>query len=75
MSTESDPTTVGVPSTNEDTFDDEKSVKKVIDETPEETFKIDYGELNLKICVRSLTESSSIISLFTFRWTGRFSST
>ena len=49
MSTESDPTTVGVPSTNEDTFDDEKSVKKVIDETPEETFKIDYGELSFRI--------------------------
>ena len=45
MSTESDPTTLGVSSTNEDTFEDEKSVKKVIDETPEETFKIDYGEL------------------------------
>ena len=44
MSKESDLTTLGVPSRNEDTFDDEKSVKRVIDETPEETFKIDYGE-------------------------------
>jgi len=45
VSTESDPTIPGVPSINEDIFEDEKSVKKVIDENPEETFKIDYDGL------------------------------
>ena len=48
VSTESDPTITGVPSINEDIFEDEKSVKKVIDENPEETFKIDYGEFKLR---------------------------
>ena len=48
VSTESDTKILDVPSTNKDIFEDEKSVKKVIDENPEETFKIDYGEFKLR---------------------------
>ena len=48
VSTESDSTIPGIPSINEDIFEDEKSVKKVIDENPEESFKIDYGEFKLR---------------------------
>ena len=49
VSTESDTKILDVPSTNKDVFEDEKSVKKVINENQEQSFKIDYGEFMLKV--------------------------